>query len=62
MNISKYDIICCKRCFYLLICNDLSCIDPKDQLLYDNKKYSEYNYNSAAIKIQCIFACLLFTV
>ena len=33
MNYGKYDTICCKRFFYLLICNELSCIDPGYQLL-----------------------------
>ena len=33
MNYVKYDTICCKRCFYLLICNELSCIDQGNQLL-----------------------------
>ena len=27
-----------------------------------NNKYNEYNYNPEAIKFQCIFALLLFTV
>ena len=33
MNFSKYDTICCKNCIYLLICNELSCIDQGYQLL-----------------------------
>ena len=33
MNDGKYDTICCKHCFYLLICNELSCIDRGNQLL-----------------------------
>ena len=33
MNYGKYDAICCKRCIYLLICNELSCIDQGNQLL-----------------------------
>ena len=33
MNYGKYDTICCKCCFYLLICNELSCIDQWNQLL-----------------------------
>ena len=33
MNYGKYDTICCKRCFYLLICNELFCIDSTYQLL-----------------------------
>ena len=33
MNYNKYDAIFCKRCFYLLICNELSCIDLGNQLL-----------------------------
>ena len=33
MNYDKYDTLCCKRCFYLLIRNELSCIDQGDQLL-----------------------------
>ena len=33
MNYSKYDIICCKRWFYLLICNELSFINLGDKLL-----------------------------
>ena len=33
MNYSKYDTICCNRCFYLLIRNELSCIDQECQLL-----------------------------
>ena len=32
MNYGKKYTICCKRCFYLLICNELYCIDPGDQL------------------------------
>ena len=32
MNYGKYDAICCKHCFYLLICNELSCIDQGNQL------------------------------
>ena len=32
------------------------------KLITNNDKYNEYNYNSAAIKFQCIFAWLLFTV
>ena len=61
MNYNKYDIIYCKRCFYLLINNDLSCIDQENQIT-NNNKYNEYNYNPAAITFQCIFASLLFTV
>ena len=37
MNYGKYDTICCKQCFYLLICNELSCIDPGNQLLIITK-------------------------
>ena len=33
MNYDKYDIFRCKRCFYLFICNELSCIDQGNQLL-----------------------------
>ena len=43
MNYNKYDTICCKWCFlfvdlqwivlYLLICNELFCIDPENQLI-----------------------------
>ena len=33
MNYNKYDVICRKRCFYLLICNELSCIDLGNRLL-----------------------------
>ena len=33
MNYGKHDTICCKRCFYLLICNELSWIDEGNQLL-----------------------------
>ena len=33
MNYNKYNTICCKRCFYLLICNELSCIDQENKLL-----------------------------
>ena len=33
MNYGKYDTICCKRCFYLFICNGLFCIDQENQLL-----------------------------
>ena len=33
MNYGNYDAICCKRCFYLLICNELLCIDQGNQLL-----------------------------
>ena len=33
MNYGKYDNICCKRYFCLLIFNELSCIDPGNQLL-----------------------------
>ena len=32
MNYDKYNAICCKRCFYLLICNGLSCIDQGNWL------------------------------
>ena len=33
MNYGKYDTIGCKPCFYLLICNELSCIVQVNQLL-----------------------------
>ena len=33
MNIAKYDTICCKLCFHLLICNELFCNDQENQLL-----------------------------
>ena len=33
MNYGKYGAICCKRCFYLFICNELSCINRENQLL-----------------------------
>ena len=33
MNDGKYDIICCKHCFYLIICNELSCIEKGNKLL-----------------------------
>ena len=33
MNYGKYDTICCKCYFYLLICNELSRIDQGNQLL-----------------------------
>ena len=33
MNYGKYDTICFKRCFHLLICNELSCIVQGNQLL-----------------------------
>ena len=33
MNYGKYDTINCKRSIYLLICNELLCIDPGNQLL-----------------------------
>ena len=33
MNYDKYNTICCKRCFYFLICNDLSCNDQGNELL-----------------------------
>ena len=33
MNYIKYNTISCKRCFYLLICNELFCIDQENQLL-----------------------------
>ena len=33
MNYDKYDTICCKHCFYLLICNEFSSIDQGNQLL-----------------------------
>ena len=33
MNCDKYNTICCKRCFYLLNCNELSCIDQGNKLL-----------------------------
>ena len=36
MNYGKYNTICCKHCFYLLICNELSCIDQGNQLLIMN--------------------------
>ena len=52
MNHDKYDTICCKRGFYLLICNELSCIDKGNQLLITT---TTNNYNPADIKFQCIF-------
>ena len=61
MNHGKYDTNCSKRCFCLLICNELSCIN-KGKSITNNIKYNEYNYNPAAIKFQFIFAWLLFTV
>ena len=33
MSYAKYDIIFCKSCFYLLICNELFCIDQGNQLI-----------------------------
>ena len=33
MNYGKYDTICCKRCFYLLIYNELSCNVLGNELL-----------------------------
>ena len=33
MNHGKYDINCCQSCFYLMIFNELSCIDQRNQLL-----------------------------
>ena len=33
MHYSKYDTICCKRCFYLLIYNEFYCIEQGNQLL-----------------------------
>ena len=33
MNYGMYNTICCKRYFHLLICNELSCNDPENQLL-----------------------------
>ena len=33
MNYGKYDTISFKRCFYLLICNELFCTDQGNQLL-----------------------------
>ena len=53
MNYGKYDTIYCKRCFYFLDCNEFPCINPKT--ITNNKKYNEYNYNPAAIILQCIF-------
>ena len=55
MNYGKYDTICCKRRFYLLTYNELSCIDQGNQLLKNNK-YIEYNYNPAVVKFKCTFA------
>ena len=60
MNYGKYDTICCKCDIYLLICNELSCINPGN-----NNKYNEYNYNSAAIEFQCnlnrsFFTCTIY--
>ena len=52
MNYGKYDAICCKHYFYLMICNDLS----------KNNKYNDNSYNPTAIKLQCIFAWLFFTM
>ena len=60
MNDSKYDTICCKMFLFV----DLQWIVlywSKKSITYNNK-YNEYNYNPAAIKFQCIFAWLLFTV
>ena len=37
MNYGEYDTICCKRSFYLLICNELTCIDQGNQLLIITK-------------------------
>ena len=53
MNFGKYDTICCRRCFYLLICNELFCIWSR-KTITKNSKYNEYNYNLADIKIKCI--------
>ena len=61
MNYDKYDTICRKHCFYLLICNELSCNDQGNQLLIITNTMN-INYNPAAIKFQCIFLSLLFTV
>ena len=33
MNYEKNDTNYCKHCFYLLICNELSCIDQGNKLL-----------------------------
>ena len=57
MNYDKYDTICCKRCFHLLICNELS-----GKSITKDNKYNEYKYNPTAVKFQFIFAWLLFTV
>ena len=59
MNYGMYDTICCKHCFYLLICKELSFIDQGNQSITNNNKYNEYNYNLTAIKFQCIFGWLL---
>ena len=33
MNDDNYETICCKRSFYLLICNNFSCIEQGNRLL-----------------------------
>ena len=39
----------------------MNCIDPGNNLLIITKN-NEYDYNPTAIKLQCIFAWLPFTV
>ena len=55
-----YDVISCKHCFHLLICNELSCIDQGDQLLIITSTVNIINliinwYNSEANQFKCFF-------
>ena len=51
MNFDKYDTIYCKLCFYLLMYNELFCIDQGNQLLIITntmniiKILQPYNFN-----------------
>ena len=59
MNDGKYDTICCKRRFCLLICSELSCIDPGNQLLIINMNIitilqpSNFNVSLHGYFLQC---------
>ena len=61
MNHGKYDTIC--FAIAVFICwFAMNCLYWAGKSITNNNKHSEYNYNVAAIKFQCIFAWLLFTV
>ena len=59
ISYDKYDTNCCKRYFYLLIYNELYCIDLGNQLLIITNTI-KYNYNPAAIEFQCyLLQCVI---